>query len=153
MYYADAENLLKEMAQKRVAVEISFTSSDAILNVRGPSHPFRQYLKAGVPVVIATDDEGVSRSDMTHEYQRAVEEQSVNYAELKRISRNSAEYSFLPGESLWTDAASFKMAPACAKDSPGKKTSTSCSDFLQANEKAREEWKLEERFVEFEGKR
>jgi len=27
-----------------------------------------------VPVVIATDDEGVSRSDMTREYQRAVEE-------------------------------------------------------------------------------
>jgi adenosine deaminase len=153
MYYADAENLLKEMAQKRVAVEISFTSSDAILNVRGPSHPFRHYLKAGVPVVIATDDEGVSRSDITHEYQRAVEEQNVNYAELKRISRNSAEYSFLPGRSLWADAASFKMEPACAKDSPGKKTSGSCSDFLQSNEKARGEWKLEERFAEFEGKR
>ena len=27
-------------------------------------------MKAGVPVALATDDEGVSRSDMTHEYLR-----------------------------------------------------------------------------------
>ena len=32
-----------------------------------------QYLKYGVPVALATDDQGVSRSDMTHEYLRAVE--------------------------------------------------------------------------------
>ena len=71
-----------------------------------------------MPVVIATDDEGVSRSDITHEYQRAAEEQSASYVELKQISRNSAEYSFLPGQSLWGDVISFKMNPACAKDSP-----------------------------------
>jgi adenosine deaminase len=102
--------------------------------------------------VIATDDEGVSRSDITHEYQRAVEEQGVSYADLKRISRNSTEYSFLPGQSLWADASKFRVVPACAKDAPGKKLSGSCSDFLEANEKAREEWKLEQRFVEFEVK-
>jgi adenosine deaminase len=47
-------------------------------------------------VVIATDDEGVSRSDLTNEYQRAVEEHGLGYRELKQISRNSIEYSFLP---------------------------------------------------------
>jgi len=38
----------------------------------------------------------VSRSDLTHEYQRAVEEHGLTYPELKRISRNGIEHSFLP---------------------------------------------------------
>ena len=83
------------MAARRVAVEISLSSSDVILGIRGSRHPLRQYLSAGVPVVIATDDEGIARSDLTNEYQRAVEEQGLTYGELKACSRNSIEYSFL----------------------------------------------------------
>ena len=96
MYDADPSGLMREMARRRIPVEISLSSSDLILGVRGERHPIREYLRAGVPVVIATDDEGVARSDLTNEYQRAVEEQGVNYAQLKEISRNSVEYSFLP---------------------------------------------------------
>ena len=94
----DATGLLAIMARRRIAVEISLSSSDVILGVRGDRHPLRQYLRAGVPVVIATDDEGVARSDLTNEYQRAVEEQGLSYSELKGVSRNSIEYSFLPAE-------------------------------------------------------
>lgn len=94
----DPATLLREMAQRGIAVEISLSSSDVILGIRGARHPLRQYLRAGVPVVIATDDEGVSRSDLTNEYQRAVEEHGLSYGELKEISRNSIAYSFLPGE-------------------------------------------------------
>jgi hypothetical protein len=96
MYDANPSELLREMAHRRIAVEISLSSSDLILGVRGARHPLRQFLRAGVPVVIATDDEGVARSDLTNEYQRAVEEHGLNYRELKEISRNSIEYSFLP---------------------------------------------------------
>jgi adenosine deaminase len=64
----------------------------------GPRHPLRHFLRAGVPVVIATDDEGVARSDLTNEYQRAVEEHGLTYGEIKEISRNSIEFSFLSGE-------------------------------------------------------
>jgi adenosine deaminase len=46
--------------------------------------------------VIATDDEGVARSDLSNEYQRAVEEQGLSYRELKQMSRNSIAHSFLP---------------------------------------------------------
>jgi adenosine deaminase len=95
---AEPAALLRDMAQRRIAVEISLSSSDVILGIRGARHPLRQYLRAGVPVVIATDDEGVSRSDLTNEYQRAVEEHGLSYRELKEISRNSIEHSFLPGE-------------------------------------------------------
>ncbi len=94
----DSSGLLAIMARRRIAVEISLSSSDVILGVRGERHPLRQYLRAGVPVVIATDDEGVARSDLTNEYQRAVEEQGLSYSELKEVSRNSIEYSFLAVE-------------------------------------------------------
>jgi adenosine deaminase len=96
MHDADAAGLLRQMAARRIAVEISLSSSDLILEVRGVRHPLRQFLRAGVPVVIGTDDEGVARSDLTNEYQRAVEEQGLSYAEVKAISRNSIEFSFLP---------------------------------------------------------
>jgi adenosine deaminase len=98
MYEDDPLDLLREMAQKKIAVEICLTSNDVILNVRGDHHPFPIYLKYGVPVAISTDDEGVSRSDMTREYQRAVETYGLSYPELKRIVRNSIEYSFLPAD-------------------------------------------------------
>src|SRR4029077_17088677 len=65
--------LLKEMSQRKVLVEICLTSNAKILGVEGPNHPLPVYMKYGVPVALATDDEGVSRSDITHEYLRAVE--------------------------------------------------------------------------------
>ncbi|MBV8205880.1 MAG: adenosine deaminase [Acidobacteria bacterium] len=96
MYEDRPFELLHEMAQKHVAVEICLTSNDGILSVTGDRHPFPIYLRYGVPVVIATDDEGVSRSDMTREYERAVETYGIAYPELKSIVRNSITYSFLP---------------------------------------------------------
>ena len=119
MHDADAAGLLREMAARRIAVEISLSSSDLILGVRGTRHPLRQFLRAGVPVVIATDDEGVARSDLTNEYQRAVEEQGLSYAEVKAISRNSIEFSFLPApekarlrQELEASMAAFEAAIA-----------------------------------------
>ena len=65
---------------------------------------FRSTCKYDVPVALATDDEGVSRSDMTHEYLRAVQTYDfLGYKELKRMARMSLEHSFLPGSSLWLD--------------------------------------------------
>jgi adenosine deaminase len=91
-------DLLKEMAQKHVAVEICLTSNDQILGITGDRHPFPIYLKYGVPMVIATDDEGVSRSDPTHEYLRATQSYGLSYVELKKLVHNSIEYSFAEPE-------------------------------------------------------
>ena len=99
----DPIGLLHEMAERNVLVEIALTSNDMILGVSGDDHPLPIYMKYGVPVALATDDEGVSRSDMTHEYLRAVESYHLSYADLKRMARQSLEHSFLPGESLWAD--------------------------------------------------
>jgi adenosine deaminase len=84
--------------------------------ILGSRHPVRSFY-AGVPVVIATDDEGVARSDLTNEYQPAVEEHHLSDRELKEIPRNSIEYSVLPAaeksrlrEQLETALAGFEAA-------------------------------------------
>ncbi|MEO8725265.1 MAG: adenosine deaminase, partial [Acidobacteriaceae bacterium] len=94
MYEDRPEALLTEMAEEHIAVEINLTSNRVILGVSGKQHPLRQYLRAGVPVVISTDDEGVSRSEMTDELMQAVLDQSMTYTELKQAERNSIRYSF-----------------------------------------------------------
>jgi adenosine deaminase len=76
-------------------VEINLTSNDLILNVRGKDHPLPAYRAAGVPIVLSTDDAGVSRIDLTNEYFRAARDYRLGYRELKEIARNSLTYSFL----------------------------------------------------------
>ena len=58
----DMEGLLAEMRRRPVAVEINLSSNAIILGVNGKNHPLATYLAAGVPVVISTDDAGVSAS-------------------------------------------------------------------------------------------
>jgi hypothetical protein len=84
----NAADLLRDIAQQHVLVEINLTSNDLILGVRGREHPLRAYMRAGVPVALSTDDEGVSRIDLTHEYRRAVTQQGLFYRDLSRQSRN-----------------------------------------------------------------
>ena len=74
------------MAARHVMVEINLTSNDVILGVSGRDHPLPLYRSSGVPVALSTDDEGVSRIDITHEYVRAVQTYGFGYADLKRAS-------------------------------------------------------------------
>jgi adenosine deaminase len=123
-----------------------------ILGVSGKEHPLPIYRKSGVPVALSTDDEGVSRIDLTHEYERAVETYAFTYADLKQMVRTSLEHSFLPGPSIWPEQDVFTRAvAACAGNSLGaEKPSSSCSEFLSSSEKAKQQWELERRFREFE---
>ncbi|MEP9349144.1 adenosine deaminase [Xanthobacter sp. KR7-225] len=92
----DMDGLLAEMSRRGVAVEIALTSSHVILGVRGHAHPILTYLAAGVPVVLATDDAGVSRIDLTNEFVRAALEQGVDYARLKAFAHAAIAHAFLP---------------------------------------------------------
>src|SRR4051794_11846472 len=144
-YEDDAQGLLKLMASRNVAVEVCLTSNDVILGVSGKNHPLRFYLAAGVPVALATDDPGVSRDDMTNQYMRAVQDQGLDYATLKRLARNSLEYAFAEGDSLWVGRDYSKMNAACADAA-----SSTCKTFLASNTKARIESRLEQRLRDFE---
>ncbi|HLK31675.1 MAG TPA: hypothetical protein VKT29_01215, partial [Terriglobales bacterium] len=153
MYETNPIALIKEMARRNVLVEICLTSNDLILGVRGDHHPLPIYMKYGVPVALATDDEGVSRSDMTQEYLRAVEGYDLSYTQLKDMARESLEHSFLPGQSLWRDAHSFRVVNACAADSPVKASlSRACRQFLAASQRAQVQWQEEAEFDKFEAK-
>ena len=152
MYEDRPYDLLKEMAAKHVMVEINFTSNDLILGVAGNSHPFEVYRKYGVPVALSTDDEGVSRIDLTHEYVRGAQTYNLHYVDLKKLVRTGLEHAFLPGSSLWEHPDEFtRTNAACQHDSLGaEKPSPDCSLFLQSNERARQQWELEHRFHTFE---
>jgi adenosine deaminase len=152
MLEKDPIGLLKEMAARNVMVEINLTSNDQILGVSGEDHPLPAYMKYGVPVAISSDDEGVARSDMTHEYLRAVESYRLPYTELKRMTRQSVEHSFLPGQSLWAETkGTFRPVAACATGPLGaEKPTDGCTKFLAASERAKEQWKLEAEFARFE---
>jgi adenosine deaminase len=145
----NALDLLREMARKKILVEICLTSNDEILGVKGDEHPLPMYRKFGVPVALATDDEGVSRSDLTHEYLRAVETYALSYTDLKQMARQSLEHSFLPGASIWADIEHGRMVPACATHAT---ESSGCKKFLDENEKARIQWKLERESAVFESR-
>jgi adenosine deaminase len=145
-------DLLRELARRKILVEICLTSNDVILGMVGDAHPLPIYLRYGVPVALATDDEGVSRSDMTHEYLRAVQIYDfLGYKDLKRMARMSLEHSFLAGASLWGSDA--RPVTACANDRAGAgKVSAGCQKLLDANERAQIQWKLEAEFAAFEKK-
>jgi adenosine deaminase len=70
------------------------------------------------------------------------------------MTRQSVEHSFLPGESLWVETkGTFRPVAACASDKAGNgKPSGGCTKFLEANERAREQWKLEAALADFEKK-
>ncbi len=149
----DPVGLLREMAKKNVLVEICLTSNDVILGVSGDRHPLPVYMKYGVPVALATDDQGVSRSDMTHEYLRAVETYGLTYGELKRMARASLEHSFISGDSLWSDGRELRRAAACADGRvSGDRVSGKCQKLIGTSERAGVQWQLEKAFSEFEKK-
>jgi adenosine deaminase len=108
----DMEGLLAEMRARPVVIEVNLTSTDIILGVRGKDHPLPFYLTAGVPVVLSSDDAGVSRIDLTNEYMRAVRDYALEYRTLKAIARNALIYSFLDEAQKRDELARFERASA-----------------------------------------
>jgi adenosine deaminase len=154
MHEDDAAGLLKEMAAEHVMVEINLSSNEGILGVKGAEHPFPIYRAAHVPVALSTDDEGVSRIDLTHEYVRAALDYHLSYADLKQLARTGMEHGFLPGASLWARPDDFAApADACKGQALGAANpAAACQAFLGASEKAAAQWELERRFRDFEAR-
>ena len=145
-YERNGPALLAAMATRPVLVEIALTSNDVILGVRGAEHPMNLYLKAGVPIALVTDDEGVSRIDLSNEFVRAARDYGFSYATLKRFVRNSVEYGFIKGKSMWDDEAAGRPVAACAT----VPATDACVGFLAANPRASLQWKVERELDAFE---
>ncbi|MBX7250073.1 MAG: adenosine deaminase [Caulobacteraceae bacterium] len=149
-YEDGAAGLVREMAERGVMVEVNLTSNAVILGVSGDDHPWRWLRSANVPFALSTDDPGISRSELSQEYARGAGE-GMTYADLRRSARNALAFSFLAGESLWTDAPRYERATAaCAADLGRPEPSRACAAFLARSDKAREQFRFEARLAAFE---
>ena len=133
-------------------VEVCLSSNTQILQVSGTAHPLALYLAHGVPVALATDDQGVSRSSLAGEYQRAALDQHLSYRQLKTLARTSLEHAFLPGASLWATLGTAPVTACAPTDTMGvgDPPNTTCAAFLAGSERATTQWELERRFLVFE---
>jgi len=152
MYEDHPRDLLKELAAKHVMVEINLTSNDVILGIKGNEQPLSFYRAAHVPWALSTDDEGVSRIDLTHEYEKGVEEQNLTYLDLKQSARTSLEHSFIPGADLWSSPDDFthRVAACAAPVTPTSQPTSTCAAFLQSSDRATQQYELEHRIALFE---
>ena len=150
MYEEDPFGLLREMAKKRVAVEINLTSNAQILGVQGAAHPFPVYRSAGVPVVLSTDDEGIERIDRTNELQRAVTTYGLDWRALVGLERNTLEYAFIAGDSLWANSRTWLKIAACAGVLVTRDPPPRCAAFLGGSDKARLQWDFERDLANFD---
>lgn len=151
LYEKDVPGLLAEMKARHILVEDCVYSHEVVRGMTGAENVLPIYLRAGVPVAIATDDEGIVRSELTWYFRRAVLGYRVDYPTLKRMVRDSVDHAFVPGASLWSAAENFAMVAACASDRlEAEPASANCREYLARSERARLEWKEEVEFARFE---
>lgn len=149
---ADKAEVAAVMKGNNTLVEIPFTSNAQILGVAGEEHPFPQYFrKYGIPAAFSTDDEGVSHADYTSEWVYAVMKYGITFSEAVRLARFSIQYSFLPGDPLWTDVALAKIVSQCAGQVPGSSDPAEpCKSFIAGSAKARTQWNYEAKLSRFD---
>ena len=100
-YEQNCYDLLQYMATSQIAIEINLYSNEFILKVKEDQHPISLYRKYNVPIVICTDDAGVLRSNLTHQYVLLAKRyKDVSYADIKRYVFNSIDYSFIEEEAV-----------------------------------------------------
>ena len=86
--------LLKRMAKDRILVECCQTSNyQTGAAKRSEPHPIHTFLEHGIPVAVCTDNTTVSNTDQTRENALLLE--TLRPAEIARIHRDAAEYSFI----------------------------------------------------------
>ncbi len=147
----DVFGLLDLMRREGILVEICLSSNESILGIQGKDHPFQLYRRAGVPVSLCTDDEGISRGNLTVEFIKAIQRYGLGYGEVKTLVYNSLEYSFLPGESLYRDRDYGKIRPLFeGVRTAGWKPGQKARRLMGKNPKLKRQVMLERAFVEFE---
>ena len=147
----DAHALVGRMASDGIAIEVNLTSNATILGIEGEDHPVIWLRQAGVPVVYTTDDPGISRSDLSNEYARAVFDTGATYEDLVTSARNALAFSFLPGQGIWRDPGRYAQpVEACADYLATGRTSEACDRLRDASPRALEQLRFEIALSEFE---
>lgn len=103
--------LLDFMAQNKVPIEINILSNyrlGVVKNIK--DHPFRKYLRLGIPLNLSTDDEGIFETDLSQECEAVVTNSDITYPELVSVLENSLKYSFAPQTQKEALLLQFKSA-------------------------------------------
>jgi adenosine deaminase len=100
-YEDDYSGLLDYMSKKDIAIEINLVSNEFILKVNGDEHPIGLYKTHKVPIVISTDDVGILRSDLTHQFVLLAKRYpEISYEDIKTFINNSIRYSFIKDDKI-----------------------------------------------------
>lgn len=100
-YEKNNYTLLKYMSSKKIPVEINLLSNEFILGVKDDKHPVLLYKHFNVPIIISTDDPGVSRTSLTEQYVLLAKRyDEITYQDIKNYVYNSITYSFINDPSL-----------------------------------------------------
>jgi hypothetical protein len=145
VYERDAPAILAEMAREHILVEDCLFSHEIVRGMTGRDNVLPIYLRHHVPIALATDDEGVTRADLTASFDRAVSGYGIDYFTLKTFVRDSLDHAFVAGKSLWRAPETFEPVAVCARAEAAP-----CRAFLAANPRAALEWDEEMAFRRFE---
>ncbi len=112
--------LTEYVNDQRIALEICLTSNVQTRAAAAyEAHPLRQYIDAGLNVVLNTDNRLMSGTTLTDEYVHAAEQLDFTFDELCSIAMNGFESAFLPPderatliEAATADIAALRGAPA-----------------------------------------
>jgi adenosine deaminase/adenosine deaminase CECR1 len=95
VHEANADQLLADLRARQIAIEVNLSSTAFILGIKNEAHPLILYRRHGIPLVISTDDAGVSRSSLSGEYLLYASRYRPSYPALKQTAYNSIRHSFL----------------------------------------------------------
>lgn len=89
------KELVQYCASKKIPFEMCPTSNFQTKAVTTPEeYPFMEFLDAGIPVTINTDNRSVSNTTITKELQWLQEQYHITYGDMELLMRNAAEASF-----------------------------------------------------------
>ncbi len=84
------------LKRRSVLVEACLTSNRLLLGLPIEQHPFLDYLRAGLPVSLNSDDAGIFSTNMTEEFAKAAYyRKDLTWEELKALARNSLLHAFV----------------------------------------------------------
>lgn len=123
-------HLYEWIKNKNIAIEICPASNQLLGYISDlRNHPAINYLRSGIPIVLAGDDPGsFGYNELTIDYYLAFMSWGLNLPDLKQISLNSIEYSSIPngikGEAIkkwyqsWEEYIDNTYKLACSQNYP-----------------------------------
>jgi adenosine deaminase len=89
-------SLMQTMAVDGIGIEANLTSNVQTSTVQDyASHPLRKFLELGIMGTINTDDPGISRIDIQHEYEVAAPAAGLTISQIHQAQRNALQTAFI----------------------------------------------------------